>query len=118
MRTSRTVLELLLIAALLQRATASADEPKREAAPEFKNLLAVSVKGRGKTPVILKDVRVRQLGERAFLVGTPCEYVVDKDKGQVSLQPDMEIVRWLPVGEVAEFYEFKDYDGYLRGQGK
>jgi len=85
-----------------------ADAPKKEVLSTFKEYVAIYTKSDPKLRVILLQPKVKQLGDRAFLVGTPVEYVADPR----GLTPHKALVRWIALAEVLEMYEFDDVKGY------
>jgi hypothetical protein len=96
------------VAVCLLVGASPADEPKKEVPSAFKEYVAIYTKSDPKRRVILHQPKVKQLGDRAFLVGTPVEYFADPR----GLTPEKALVRWIVLAEVLEMYEFDDVKGY------
>jgi hypothetical protein len=93
----------------------AAPTPGQEAKKDdstFKQYLGIYTKN---TPqqIVLKGVKLKQLGDRSFLVGTPV--VVEDDATRLTARTG--VVWWVGLSEVTEFYEFDDVRGY-RYDGK
>jgi hypothetical protein len=86
---------------------------RRRLHPAFKQYVGIYTKNKPKHQVILQQPKVKQLGDRAFLVGTPVEYASNfVEKPNSRLTPEKEVIRWIALSEVVEMYEFDDIKGY------
>ena len=103
---------LLSIALCLLATPSSAVEPKKEESPGFKKqYVGIFTKSSPKQQVILRQPTLRQLGDRAFLVGTSVNYDA-RLEFKKRLSEDRPIVRWVALTEVIEMYEFDNIDEY------
>jgi hypothetical protein len=113
MSTFRWLLPVSVALCLLVRVS-PADEPKKEVPPAFKEYVGIYTKSDPKVLIILQQPKVKQLGDRAFLVGTPVHVVAISEEPGVMLEPNKVIVRWIALAEVLAMYEFDDAKGYRR----
>src|SRR5262245_47735771 len=107
MNTFRWLLPVSVAVCLLARAS-PADEPKKEVPPAFKEYVGIYTKSDPKLLIILQHPTVKQLGDRAFLVGTPVQVASTSEEPGIILEPDKAIVRWIALAEVLAMYEFDD----------
>jgi len=107
------LLLLSLIALLAISAPSFAQEPKKEASPAFKQYLGVYTKNAPQQQIVLQHAKIKQLGDRTFLVGTP----VAVKENSTKLEARKDVVWWIALSEVTEFYEFEEVRGY-RYDGK
>ena len=94
-------------------AYSSTQGPKKDGTAAFKRYVGVYTKKFPLQQMVLQNARIKQLGNRAFLVGTP----VGEANNSRKLTTRNSVVWWLPLSEVTEFYEFDDSKGY-RDDGK
>jgi hypothetical protein len=97
-----------LLAFIVTGTHSSAQEPKKEAPAAFKQYLGVYTKSFPQQQIVLQHARVTKRGDRTFLVGTP----VAVEENSTRLTANKDVVWWVALAEVAEFYEFDDLKGY------
>jgi hypothetical protein len=103
---------LLSIGLCLLVTPSSAVEQKKEEPPGFKKqYVGIFTKSSPKQQVILRQPTLRQLGDRAFLVGTSMTYDGRLEYKQ-RLSEDKPIIRWVALTEVIEMYEFDNINEY------
>jgi hypothetical protein len=106
------LLSALSIAPPLLAPCSFADEAK-EARPTFKQYVGVYTRSSPKHQVILQQLKVRRLGDRDFLVGTPVEYETGfTEEPKSRLTASKAVVKWIALAEVIGMYEFDDIRGY------
>src|SRR5262249_47029961 len=100
--------------ALLAISAHSSAQPQQPQKPfAFKQYLGVYTKSSPQEQIILQGAKIHQLGDRAFLLGTP----VAVEENSTKLTANKDVNWWIALAEVTEFYEFDDIKGY-RYDGK
>jgi hypothetical protein len=113
-RAVSSVCVLSLVGIVAGRAAQKEGGKKVEKPPVFKEYVSINIKSNPPTPVILQHAKVKQLGDRTFVVGTPVRVTLILEQPKARLIPDKAFVRWIALAEVVEMYEFDDVKGYLQ----